>query len=159
MAEIKVTDRRMFAPDGTLREEVRRELEEASSATKDEPAPVAEPAPEPEPTPVAPDPDPKLVAPASAAGAGGPALPKAPDTAPPGLLDLAEFLAGWALASMGDVPRPDGQLGRDLDAARWYIDLLGALHSQWSGKLGPQDARVLESYLDQLRLRFVAHRG
>jgi len=27
MAEIKVTDRRMFAPDGTLREEYLRELE------------------------------------------------------------------------------------------------------------------------------------
>jgi len=60
---------------------------------------------------------------------------------------------------MGDVPRPDGQLGRDLDAARYYIDLLGALHRQWSGRLGPQESRVLESYLDQLRLRFVAHRG
>jgi len=157
MAEIKVTDRRMFAPDGTLREEYLRELEEAEAeAAKDGGDATAEPTPVAAEPPAAPVATPE---PAPVPEAGVDALPEAPENPPPGLLDLAEFLAGWALASMGDVPRPDGQLGRDLDAARYYIDLLGALHRQWSGRLGPQESRVLESYLDQLRLRFVAHRG
>jgi len=60
---------------------------------------------------------------------------------------------------MGEVPLPDGRLARDLDAARFYIDLLGAFHQRWGAALGPQEARFLESYLDQLRLRYVAHRG
>lgn len=151
MAEIKVTDRRMFAPDGTLREEYLRELDAAEAAT-----PKQRPETAPEPPSVAA----KAPEPAEAvAESAGEALPTAPSNPPPGLLDLAEFLAGWALASMGDVPRPDGQLGRDLDAARYYIDLLGALHRQWASRLAPQESRVLESYLDQLRLRYVAHRG
>ena len=46
-----------------------------------------------------------------------------------------------------------------LDAARFYIDLLGSFHARWGEKLGPQESRFVESYLDQLRLRFVSHTG
>lgn len=152
MSEIKVSDRRMFTPDGRLREEYEREMAEAALAP---PAPEPESEPEPPavaPSPVAPQP---AAAPAPAAIAGV-ELPLKP---PPGLLEHVEFLASYALAAMGEVPMPDGRLARDLDAARFYIDLIGAFHRQWGAALGPQEARFLESYLDQLRLRFVAHRG
>lgn len=154
MSEIKVTDRRMFTPDGRLREEYERELAEASSEPETEPEPEAEPEAAAEPP--APEPAPPALAPASVGG-GLPA--SAPEAPPAGLLELVEFLAGWALAAMGDVPMPDGRLARDLDAARFYIDLIGALHERWGGKLGAQEIRFLEGYLDQLRLRYVSRRG
>jgi len=151
VAEIKVTDKRMFTPDGRLREEFERELAAAPAveplAAAAEPAPsVAEPAPAP-----AAEPEPAPAPPLT--------LPPAPENAPPGLLELVEFLSGWALACMGDVPLPDGRLARDLDGARFYIDLLGALHERFGQRLGAQELHFVESYLDQLRLRYVSRRG
>lgn len=149
MGEIKVTDKRMFTPDGRLKEEFERELAE----TPDEPGPSAAAEPEPEPAPVETptEPPPAATAPLT--------LPPAPEQAPPGLLELIEFLSGWALACMGDVPLPDGRLARDLDGARFYIDLMGALHERFGKRLGPQELHFVESYLDQLRLRYVSRRG
>lgn len=152
VSEIKVTDRRMFTADGQLREEYVRELAETAA----EPEPEPQPEPEAYVEPPAPEPAPPAPAPAPAGG-GLPA--SAPEEPPAGLLELVEFLAGWALAAMGDVPMPDGRLARDLDAARFYIDLIGALHERWGGKLGAQEIRFLEGYLDQLRLRYVSRRG
>lgn len=157
MGEIKVTDKRMFTPDGRLKEEFEREI--ADSANEPEPASVAAPEPPsapPETSAAPPEP------PAGAAETGAaPAmnLPPAPEKAPPGLLELIEFLSGWALACMGDVPLPDGRLARDLDGARFYIDLMGALHERFGKRLGPQELHFVESYLDQLRLRYVSRRG
>lgn len=155
MSEIKVSDRRMFTPDGKLREEFERELAEAAAHPEPEPAPAPEPEPpvaksEEATEPAAATPDP------GAGGLAGVALPSKP---PPGLLEHVEFLASFALVAMGEMPLPDGRLARDLDAARFYIDLLAAFHARWSSSLGPQESRFVESYLDQLRLRFVSHRG
>jgi len=157
VAEIKVSDRRMFTSDGHLREEVERELAEAAEHPEPEPAPAAEPEPPPPPPTVTP--------PSSIAGPTDDASPAAtlslplPEKPPPGLLELVEFLAQLAVVAMGEVPLPDGRLARDLAAARFYIDLLGSFHARWGGKLGPQESRFVESYLDQLRLRFVSHSG
>jgi len=151
VAEIKVTDKRMFTPDGRLREEFEQEL--AAVAAGPEPPAAAEPAPSAAAPAPAPEP--------AAEPAGTPALdlPPAPEQAPPGLLELVEFLSGWALACMGDVPLPDGRLARDLDGARFYIDLLGDLHERFGKHLGAQELHFVESYLDQLRLRYVSRRG
>ncbi len=154
MAEIKVTDRRMFTPDGLLRDDVARELATPSPEPEPEPAAPPPPAPAPAPAPTLAN----LLAGESARGADAGAAVELPEEPPPGLLEHVEFLAGWALACMGEVPLPDGRLARDLDAARYYIDLIGSFHARWSKRLGPQELRFLESYLDQLRLRFVAHR-
>ncbi len=159
MPDIKVTDRRMFTPDGQLREEYERELAEVTAtpeeAPRDDHAAVQEIEAPPEPDPE-PEPDPAPSA-AAAAATGLPA--SAPEEPPPGLLELVEFLAGYALATMGEVPLPDGRLARDLDAARFYIDLIGALHQRYASRLGAQEQRLIESALDQLRLRYVSRRG
>jgi len=148
----------MFTPDGRLRDEFERELatpspEPAEAAA----APASEPPREPAPPPRADTLSDLVAARENAAAAAGAAV-ELPEEPPPGLLEHVEFLAGWALACMGEVPLPDGRLARDLDAARYYIDLIGSFHARWSKRLGPQELRFLESYLDQLRLRFVAHR-
>lgn len=148
MSEIKVSDRRMFTPDGRLREEYERELAQAATEPEPEPPPPAPAAVEPPPAPAPP--------PAAATTLGGIELPVKP---PPGLLEHVEFLAQLALVAMGEMPLPDGRLARDLDGARFYVDLIGLFHQRYGASLGPQEARFLESYLDQLRLRYVAHRG
>jgi hypothetical protein len=155
MSEIRVTDRRMFTPDGRLRESYERELAESANEVPESAAPVEPPPePEPEPTTVAAQPS---SAPELPEVAG--ALPPLPAEPPPGLFELVDFLAQLALASMGEVPFADGRLTRDLDAARFYIDSIGAIHARYSARLSAQELQFVESYLDQLRLRFVARRG
>jgi len=154
MGDLKVTDRRMFTPDGRLREPFERELAEPSDDAEPESAEVPEPPP-PEPA-LAP---PAETAPAPALAAPTDGLPALPAEPPPGLLELVDFLAQLALASMGEVPFADGRLTRDLDAARFYIDFIGTCHKKYALRLSAQELRFLESYLDQLRLRFVARSG
>jgi hypothetical protein len=155
VGEIKVTDRRMFTPDGRLKEEFERELAAAPTVSAPEARPEPEP-PAPEPAAAA-APEPQLE---DAAGpeAGAFELPSA-SVPPAGLMELVEFVAGWALACMGDVPLPDGRLVRDLDGARFYIDLLSSLRERFSSALPPQDRHLFDSFLDQLRLRYVSRRG
>jgi hypothetical protein len=145
VSEIKVTDKRMFTADGRLKEEFAEEL--ARTAREPEPPPQPEPPPAPPATP-------------PAAAASPFALPgAATEKAPTGLLELAQFLGELAVACLGDVAMPDGRLLLDLDGARFYIDLIGALLERFGKALAPQDRRALESFLDQLRLRYVARRG
>ena len=162
--DLKVTDRRMFTPDGRLREPFEREFAQASSpASEPSDAPVevesapalpeAEPSPELSPASSAPE------APNPAPDGAPSGLPPLPAEPPPGMLELVDFLAQLALASIGEVPFADGRLTRDLDAARFYIDLIGSFHQRYALRLSAQDLHFLESYLDQLRLRFVARRG
>jgi len=153
VTEIKVTDRRMFTPDGQLRDEFARELSADSGAEAS--ADTVDAAP-----PVVAETQSEVEAPAPAATTAAPKLPdSAPAKPPAGLLELVEFLAGWALATMGDVPMPDGRTLRDLDASRFYIDLIGALHQRYALQLGTQELRFIEGYLDQLRLRYVSRKG
>jgi len=155
VGEIKVTDKRMFTPDGRLKEEFERALAEPAAET------VAEPEAEipPEPPIAASAPPESAAGPVAEAAGDTLPLPPGPAAPPPGLLELFEFVSGWALACMGDVPLPDGRLVRDLDASRFYIDLLGALHERFGRGLSAQELHFVESYLDQLRLRYVSRRG
>jgi hypothetical protein len=152
VGEIKVTDRRMFTPDGRLREEFERELENPSPADAS-PEPAA-PAREPATVTAAPEAPPAPSPPAS--------VPPLPLTGPPGqrppagLLELIQILGELSLACLGDVPQPDGRLLRDLDGARFYIDLVASLLERFGPGLGAEDRRALESFLDQIRLRYVS---
>ena len=153
MGEIKVTDRRMFTPDGRLREEFEQEF--ARAAAEPEPAaPSAVPDPEPAPEP-APAPPPV-------------ATPAPPFTLPPGgegakpptgLLELIQILGDLAASCLGQAPLPDGRLLLDLDGARFYIDLVAALVERFGASFAPHDRRALQGFLDQLRLQYVARRG
>ena len=151
MGEIKVTDKRMFTPDGRLREEYEQELARAE----------AEPAAEPEAAPAAPAPTPAPApAPAPPAPAASFVLPPGAAAKPPtGLLELIQILGELAAGCLGQAPLPDGRLLLDLDGARFYIDLISALVERFGAAFAPQDRRALESFLDQLRLQYVARQG
>jgi len=161
VGEIKVTDKRMFTPDGRLREEF-----EALENAEPEAAAAAEPAraPQPAPAPVEPEPDPEPEpAPPGWESAGrGPAL-ELPGTPPglggPNFADLVAALAEPATLYLGDVPLPDGASAENLEAARYYIDLIDLLRQRTAGKLSAQEHAFLEDILYRLRVRYVQKRG
>ncbi|HUO87189.1 MAG TPA: DUF1844 domain-containing protein [Thermoanaerobaculia bacterium] len=157
--EMKVTDRRMFTPDGELREEF-RDLTATSEGRVAEPTPRA--ADEPRgPQPPAP-PSPVAPSPAAPEGAdrSAPADAAGPEPgAGPTFLDLVAVLAEPVPLYLGDTPLPDGRSVENLDAARFHIDLLDVLREKTAGTLSPQESGVLEDILYRLRMRFVQKRG
>jgi hypothetical protein len=163
--DIKVTDKRIFTPEGDLREEYRF-LDEKSTAAGEAaeaapPAAVAAPPPAPEPPHAAPDrgPDPGMghgYEPAPAVPGfdlpGGPAMEGERRA---GFFDLAAMLAEPAALYLGDVPLPDGQFTVDLEMARLHIDLLDTLRQKTAGNLTAQEATFVEDLLYRLKVRYV----
>jgi hypothetical protein len=163
--EIKVTDKRMFTPDGELREEYRGLLEKAIAA----PSSAAAETP-PEPTrPAQPAPPP---APPRSAGAGRrpaqrepepPPQPEAPFDFPeedspgfgPSFYDLVAMMAEPIPIYLGDVDLPNGQSAENLEMARLHIDLLDVLRQKTAGNLSAQEAAFLEDLLYRMRVRYV----
>jgi Domain of unknown function (DUF1844) len=153
--EIKVTDKRMFTPDGELREEYRF-LGEKSTAAPEPPPPAAR-RPEPAPEPLG--------------GQGAPAAGRAPRTpaeepppldlpgTPPGLgptfYDLVAMLAEPVPIYLGEVELPDGQSAENLEMARLHIDLLDVLRQKTAGNLAAQESDFLEDLLYRMRVLYV----
>jgi hypothetical protein len=154
VGEIKVTDKRMFTPDGRLREEYEQQLAREAAAGP-------EPEPEPEPVDAAPSAPPEAAPAAAEAPAEAFALPPGGESGKPptGLLELIQILGDLAASCLGQAPLPDGRLVLDLDGARFYVDLVAALVGRFGASFAPHDRRALEGFLDQLRLQYVARRG
>ena len=148
--EIKVTDRRKFNLDGSVREGVEIEPEkpkndvgQAQSQTQMESEfPMLE--------------------------TDSPSLSETPKTADfdeseiPGSDDPASFvnflstLATNAAASLGAMPHPStGQRTVDLETGKYWLDVLGMLQEKTKGNLHPQEARLLEGLLGDLRMQYV----
>jgi hypothetical protein len=172
--KIKVTDKRMFAPDGTLREEYRFIEEEAKKKRAEEAA--SKPPPEPSETG-------RSDAPGRRAGAapGGPARSESPDLElPPGtreapegepeelpggagrkpsFFDLVAALAEPASVYMRNAVQSPAEASQSLEVARLYIDLLDVLRRKTAGNLSAQESDMLEDALQQLRLGYVQTKG
>jgi hypothetical protein len=167
--EIKITDKRMFTPEGDLREEYRF-LAEKSTGEKsaEEPAaaaPAAAEAPRRSADAAAsPSPPPALGG--SAPSAGAHAEPSARleiPGSPPGLgaslYDLVAMLAEPIAIYLGDVDLPDGQSAENLEMARLHIDLLDVLRQKTAGNLSAHESAFIEDLLYRSRLRYVQKRG
>jgi len=167
----KVTDRRLFNPDGTPRdvpENERPEIEtpraEVASA---EPAPVTEPAGAAAAASVAAE------APAQASSV--PAEPEptkdsaqdpgehSSEDVEPGVEDPAGFpnfilsIASNAASSLGMMEHPvTGKREVDLELGKHWIDVLGMLQQKTHGNLLPQEQQILEGLLSDLRMQFVS---
>lgn len=156
--EMKVTDRRMFTPEGELREEYRDVVGGGAAAAAE--APEAAPEPprrQPEPPPAAP-----AAAPGDPADTGYGAPVEIPGTPPglgPAFYDLVAVLAEPVPLYLGDAPLPDGRSAENMEAARFHIDLLDVLRQKTAGNLSAQESAVLEDVLYRLRMRFVQKRG
>ena len=150
--QIKVTDKRMFTPEGDLREEYRFLGEKATAAP--EPAPATA-----EPPAVAPPaaPPPQSAGPAGSAGLEMPPLdfPGTPPGYGPSFYDLVSMLAEPIPLYLGDMDLPDGQVVENLEMARLHIDLLDVLRQKTAGNLTAQEAAYLEDLLYRARVRYV----
>ncbi len=152
----KVADRRKFNADGTLREGV-----------------VLDREPEPKPA-TAQRPEAEIRADSTHAEAQqpGPAETHAAsetndesfdaDAEIPGAEDPASFvnflstLATNAAASLGAMPHPaTGKRSLDLESAKYWLDVLGMLRDKTKGNLHPQEARLIEGLLADLRMQYV----
>ncbi len=77
---------------------------------------------------------------------------------PPASLEmLVTMFASEAMMALGQLPNPaTGQLSISLDHARYAIDMLQMLQEKTKGNLDPNEAKMLEDLLHQLRMLFVA---
>lgn len=145
----KVTDRRKFNPDGSVREGV------VIDEPKPEPVPEARPsAPAAAAVPEPPDPETETddlddelsEADAQAIGADDPAS----------FVNFLSTLATNAAASLGAVPHPaTGQRAVDLDTGKYWLDVLGMIRDKTKGNLLKQESRLLEGLLADLRMQYV----
>jgi len=123
---IKVVDRRLFTPDGEIRDEVKAELE-----TPEPPSAVAEAAPTKEEAPE----------PAAASD--------------PAFLRLLDMLAQTAMLYLEGFPDPaTGRRQVDLQGARQIVDSLLALRTKTRGHLSFEESHALEGLLGELQLQF-----
>ena len=151
----KVTDRRLFNPDGTPRD------------VPPEEKPEPNPAPAPEPTIV---PTPAAEAPASTkstqpleatTAAHEPAQPdedELPDADnPAGFANFIMSIASNAASSLGMMEHPVTHKREvDLELAKHWIDILGMLERKTKGNLAPQEEKIVESLLADLRMQYVS---
>ena len=144
--EIKVTDKRMFTPDGELREEY-RVLQEKSTAAPLEPAPTP-------PGGEGAGGDPRRV-PEPAAGAHDELPTMPPELGGPSFFDLVAMLAEPVPIYLGDARLPDGQSAMNLEMARLHIDLMDVLRQKTLGNLTAQESAFLEDLLYRMRVRYV----
>ena len=74
-------------------------------------------------------------------------------------IDFSSFvfsLSTSALCHLGEVPDPVTQrIEKDLPLAKQTIDILGMLQEKTRGNLAPEEARMLEGILADLRWRYV----
>jgi hypothetical protein len=144
----KVADRRKFNPDGSVREGV--VLDEPKPAAAAE-APLASPEIDAEPSVFEAEPD---------GGINNNDLGDDEDV--PGADDPASFvnflstLATNAAASLGAVPHPGtGQRSLDLETGKYWLDVLGMIKEKTKGNLHPQENRLLDALLADLRMQYV----
>jgi len=139
----KVTDRRLFNPDGTLREEMVSQ-QAVESATAAEPR----------------------------ASVNQTAAKSAPESAPARgpfqdnsfvmeeqalFIELVMSLAQQAYFFLGLIPNPEtGRPQTNLAAAKDTIDMLVVLHKKTMGNLTPEEGTTFDEVLAELRMRYVS---
>lgn len=164
--EIKVTDRRMFTPEGELREEYRQvgtpdrgAAERQDEERRDEGRPESGPIVTPGGAPTGEERPPSAPTQSEPAGGAPVDIPRTGAGPAPSFLDLVGLLAEPVPLYLGDAELPDGRTVENLEAARLHIDLLDVLHRKTAGNLTTQESAVLEDVIYRLRMRYVQKRG
>ena len=140
----KVADRRKFNADGSVKEGVT--LDAAPAPAEKEPAQPGAEAPQPaEETQPLED---------NAAEAIEQDIPGADD--PASFVNFLSTLATNAAAALGAVPHPaTGKLSLDLETGKYWLDVLGMIKEKTQGNLHPQEQRLLDGLLGDLRMQYV----
>lgn len=147
--QIKVTDKRIFTPDGEIREEFRREIKPAADPARSQP-----PAEKAAPPPAEPN---QKAQREPAADRGRTLQDKAANPGTP-FANFVEPLIAQAYMSLGMLAnpyQPQAPARIDVAAARQMIDILTLLHDKTSGNLTPDEEDFLNTHLGELKLAFV----
>ena len=152
----KVTDRRLFNPDGSPRDLPPEEKPEPPPAVAPETAAAAPAAEEAQPAP-------------QAEASASPAQESAPteeefteeDLAdardPASFVSFLMLLAQNAASALGMVEHPvTHQRDVDIESGKHWIDVLGMLQKKTAGNLTTQEHRMLEGLLGDLRMQYVS---
>ena len=146
----KVTDRRLFNPDGSPRDVPPDEKPpEPKPVAAPEPAAAAAVAPEPEKqeTETAAPPDEEEFTAEDLADAHDPAS----------FVSFLMSIASNAASALGMMEHPvTHQREVDVELGKHWIDVLGMLEKKTSGNLTPSEKRMLESLLGELRMQYVS---
>lgn len=141
----KVADRRKFNPDGSVKEGVTLD---AAPLPKVEEKPAEESAAAPVSDKAADSTDD-----ADMDGAASD-IPGADD--PASFVNFLSTLATNAAAALGAVPHPaTGKRALDLETGKYWLDVLGMLKEKTTGNLHPEEARLLDVLLGDLRMQYV----
>ncbi len=146
----KVTDRRKFNADGSVKDGV-----------VIEPSKVEEPAVEAAPTAEAaaevPLEEPSRSQSADEADSyadDAEDIPGAED--PASFVNFLSTLATNAAASLGAMPHPaTGQRSVDLETGKYWLDVLAMITEKTKGNLHPKESRLLDGILADLRMQYV----
>jgi hypothetical protein len=148
-SNFKVTDRRLFNADGTLREDVL--IEEAPPAQTPEPQPALSSGPAPSQQPFA-----------TATATELQPEPPEPEDAEPERTMFNEFLMGIASSAfiyLGLVEHPaTGRRQVDMTAAKESIDMLVMLREKTKGNLTRGEEKFFEDLLSDLKMQYVSMR-
>lgn len=81
-------------------------------------------------------------------------IPGADD--PASFVNFLSMLATNAATALGAVPHPaTGKLSLDLESGKYWLDILGMVKDKTAGNLHPQETRLLDGLLGDLRMQYV----
>ena len=148
--ELKVTDKRIFTPEGDIREEFQNEIRptEPQAAQSSEPPRPPEAAAAPKPAPAPEPPKPREERRRSLADkATSPGTPFA---------NFIQSLVAQAYMFLGMLRDPrQPQPIFDAEAAHETIDILALLKEKTAGNLTPEEEDFFEAHLGDLKLAYV----
>ncbi|HEY8849000.1 MAG TPA: DUF1844 domain-containing protein [Thermoanaerobaculia bacterium] len=150
--QIKVTDKRIFTPEGEIREEFRQQIKPADP-TIARPAEVTEPAHEQKPPKSQP---PRDQGPPPGVGERRRTLADKAQNPGTAFADFVEPLIAQAYMSLGMLRNPyQAKPTVDAAAARQMIEILAMLKEKTAGNLTPDEEDFLGTHLGELKLAFV----
>jgi hypothetical protein len=150
--QIKVTDKRIFTPEGEIREEFRQQIK-PSEPTIARPAAATEPALEQKSPKSQP---PRDQGPPPGVGERRRTLADKAQNPGTAFADFVEPLIAQAYMSLGMLRNPyEAKPTVDAAAARQMIEILTMLKQKTAGNLTPDEEDFLSTHLGELKLAFV----
>ena len=152
--QIKVTDKRIFTPEGDIREEFRRDIKPVEPSFKPAPPPPAPEKSAPKP-PSQEERRSRMEGPPPGGERRKTLADKAQNPGTP-FTNFLESLIVQAYMSLGMLRNPyQAKPTLDVDAARQMIEILTMLKEKTAGNLTPDEEDFLDAHLGELKLAFV----
>ncbi|HKR64105.1 MAG TPA: DUF1844 domain-containing protein [Thermoanaerobaculia bacterium] len=150
--ELKVTDKRIFTPEGDIRDEFKQDIRPADPAAAPPPAPETT---APPPKPESKNADRRQEARPQSEDRRRTLADKAENPGTP-FTNFIEPLIAQAYMSLGLLRNPyQPQAKIDTAAARQMIEILTLLKDKTQGNLDPDENDFLDTHLGELKLAFV----